>query len=558
MTSHAAAAIFVGSSEAVEVTMLRCRASASGANALIVDGTLTQATITECDFSKSDIGLEVRSGAIALVDSSKFCENQNFGVLVWQNAHAHTRIGPGNTMSGNQGSGVMLAASGVTIVGCTVSNNRLFGITVEPPPPGRERIAVTIQDCTLAGNGWGGVQFNDRTTGVLERCIVRANKMEGVVVGYGAKTVKIRNNTICDNLMSQPNATAISMLGTGKVAGNNKYANNKFVPESLFSSEMMESIEREMNAGGGLQALNRAVEAEFVGDNPRHANSANQRAQQLLLQQKAPHIHGRLKCAKCGKQGGPRVKMHPCTKCQAVAYCSKQCRNEHHHECTPAVLFPDTNGKEIPSSCRELAATRSGSSPRACGNCQVLPAGDKLHMKCGRCKGVVYCSSACQKQNYAAHKNSCKKQRVPQTKEDYLTVHTTPQHPSLSGTRNMNNVYHAPNGDVTRSSTHAGKLPMDRTSELIIKIQGSDDSLILKDDALQFYSQDRKVAGWITAAANADERSTQSYKTICDKILRQGDAGRMSGKKAYFKARIDGESLLGVDCGKLISSNIEW
>ena len=57
-------------------------------------------------------------------------------------------------------------------------------------------------------------------------------------------------------------------------------------------------------------------------------------------------------CAKCGKTG---VKGN-CAKCQAVAYCSRECQRadwvRHKRHCMPVIV------KEIPSKGRGLVASK--------------------------------------------------------------------------------------------------------------------------------------------------------------------------------------------------------
>ena len=67
---------------------------------------------------------------------------------------------------------------------------------------------------------------------------------------------------------------------------------------------------------------------EFIKLNQHHQGRyAGQRRREILVcKQMVPHLFGRLQCAKCGAEGGPRKKirkkMVPCVKCNEVVYCS--------------------------------------------------------------------------------------------------------------------------------------------------------------------------------------------------------------------------------------------
>ena len=72
----------------------------------------------------------------------------------------------------------------------------------------------------------------------------------------------------------------------------------------------------------------------------------------------APYLFGRLQCAKCGAEGGPRKKMVPCVKCNEVVYCSTQClkadASRYQESCDPVPFYETLDGKEISIDAEHL------------------------------------------------------------------------------------------------------------------------------------------------------------------------------------------------------------
>ena len=311
--SATGAAICVGNSahsSEIEVTMVLCNARSSVGNAFICVGSRTQVQLQQCTASHSKNGLEVRMGARAHVRSSHFSCNENSGVLIWQHASAETVVGPDNVIQDNQGSGALLSAQGVLFHHNKVTGNKLFGVTVQADPaPGFKDIEVKVEGCELFLNGWGGVQFCMGTYGVISGCHIKKNNQCGIMVGMGVEKLNIAGNRIQGNYSHQE--TGIVMRGRAKVADDNKFSNNRMTPEK--AEEFLKTMQK-------LELIEAKTEKakEFIKSNEYHqGRHAGQRRREILVcKQMAPHLFGRLQCAKCGAEGGPHKKMVPCVECK--------------------------------------------------------------------------------------------------------------------------------------------------------------------------------------------------------------------------------------------------
>ena len=542
-TSATGAAIYVGDgvcSGEIEVTMVMCNARSSVGNAIICAGSHTQLQLQQCDASHSMGGLEVRKGATAFVSSSHFSCNKNSGLLVWQHASAKTVIGPDNVIQDNQGSGAMLAVRGIVFYHNKVTGNKLYGVTVEPDPaPGFKDVKVKIEGCQLSQNGRGGVQFCGGTCGVISGCHIEKNNQCGIMVGMGVEKLNIAGNQIQGNYSLQD--TGIVMLGRAKVANNNTFSNNQTTPEK--AKEFLSTV-------------------DFMKLYKHHQEThVRQRSQEILmLKQMAPHLFGRLRCVKCGAEGGPRKKMVPCVKCNKVVYCSMQClksdADQHQKSCHPVPFYDTSGGEAITLGADDLQYMQAEreNAGMMCANCDAM-AKNMHFMKCAACRRVAYCSKECQIKHWPVHKTVCKSapmescgkktKKAVSLSSSFVSVKATTQYPlevkrmSRRGTNDTYmclNRYVGPDGSVVivdpvgmfRLSSDA--VPM------VIKIQGNEDALIKKNTFLQFYNEDRSVSGWIQASMNTTGEFKDAYTLICDTIMQFGDAGRFGGKKGYFDA----------------------
>ena len=555
-TSATGAAICVGDSSCsseIEVTMVMCNARASVSSAIICAGSRTQLKLQQCNASHSLHGLEVRTGATARVRSSHFSCNTNAGVLVWQHASAETVIGPDNVIQDNQGSGAMLCARDILFHRNKVTGNKLFGVTVQPDPaPGFKDVEVKVEDCTLSQNGWGGVQFCVRTCGVISGCRIKKNDQCGIMVGMGVEKLSITGNRIQGNYSLQE--TGIVMLGRAKVADDNKFSNNRMTLEKpLKSNEHHQS---------------------------RHASAYQIRYENLIAKQMAPHLFGRLRCAKCGVEGGPHKKMVPCVKCHGVAYCSMQCLkadvDRHQGSCDPVPFYETVEGTEITFDVEHLQHMQAERDNTVCSNCDAIIIHKHL-MKCAACKCAAYCSRECQEKHWPVHKTVCKcadtkshskeTNAVVSLSSSFVSVKATTQH-SLEAeriSRRCTGDAHIGTSEVSDSSVMTrivdpvGVLQLSSdVVPVVIKIYGSEDDLIKKDTFLQFCNEDRSVSGWIVASMNTTGEFKDAYTLICDTIMQFGDAGRLGGKKGYFEAVIQRNMEVKVNCGNLVTENIEW
>ena len=540
------AAIGIGDrtySNEIEVTMVMCNARSSVGNAFVCEGSHTKVQMQQCNGTYSKNGLEVRMGATAHVRSSYFSCNKNSGVLVWHNASVETVVGPDNVIQDNQGSGALLASRGIIFHHNKVTGNKLYGVNVQADPaPGFKDVEVKVEDCKLFQNGLGGVQFCMGMCGVISGCHIKENNVCGIMVGMGVEKLSITGNRIQGNYSLQE--TGIVMLGRAKVADNNKFSNNRMTPEkeeeflkTVHAVECMEAKSEKANE------FTKSIERKHEG----------QRRRDILVRKlMAPHLFGRLQCAKCGAEGGPRKKMLPCVKCNEVVYCSTQCleadANQHEESCNP-VPFYETYSFDA-EHLQRMQAERENAR-MVCANCNAI-ANKEPYKKCAKCKCAAYCSKECQKKHWPVHKTVCK--------SAFVTVKATTQNPwdAKHSSMSVAYMYMGPDGSV-RIGDPMGvyQLSSDAVA-MVIKIQGSEDDLIMKNTLLQFYNQNRSVSGWIQASMNNTGELKNAYALICDTIIQFGDAGRWGGKKGYFQAVVQRDMEVKVNCVTLVAENIEW
>ena len=567
------AAMVVGDvvqSNEIEVTMVMCTARSSVGNAIICTGSHTKVQLQQCNGTHSKNGLEVRMGATAHVRSSHFFCNEISGVLVWQHASPETVIGPDNVIQDNQGSGALLAARGIVFLNNKVTGNKLFGVSVEADPsPGFKDVEVKVEGCELFQNGCGGVQFCEGTCGVISGCHIKKNNQCGIMVGMGVEKLSIAGNRIQGNYSMQE--TGIVMLGRAKVAGDNKFSNNKLTPET--TEECLKTMQE-------LQLIEAKTETtkEFIKLNEHHqGRHAGQRRREILVcKQMAPHLFGRLQCAKCGAEGGPRKKMVPCVKCYEVVYCSTQClkadANQHQESCDPVLFYETVDGKEISIDTEHLQRMQAEreNAGMVCAYCNAI-ANKEPYKKCAKCRHAAYCSKECQKKHWPVHKTVCKSapkescsQKTKAGASSFVIVKATTQNPFKAKCTSMNdtvlsiNNYVGPDGSV-RIGDPVGMFQLSSDAvPMVIKIQGSEDDLIKKNTHLMFYNENRSVSGWIEAAMNTTGEFKDAYTLICDTIMQFGDAGRLGGKKGYFNAVVQRNMEVKVDCVTLVAENIEW
>ena len=568
--SATGAAMVVGGivqSTEIEVTMVMCNARSSVGNAIICTGSRTKVQLQQCNGTHSEIGLEVRMGATAHVRSSNFSCNKNSGVLVWQHASPETVVGPDNVIQDNQGSGALLESRGIVFHHNKVTGNKLFGVSVQPDPAlGFIDVEVKVEDCELFQNGLGGVHFYGETCGVISGCHMKKNNQCGIMVGMGVEKLSIAGNRIQGNYSLQK--TGIILQGRANVADDNKFSNNKRTPRK--KEEYLKTMQE-------LKLIEAKTETakEFIKLNQHHqGRHAGQRRREILVcKQMAPHLFGRLQCAKCGAKGGPHKKMLPCIKCNEVVYCSKQCleadANRHQQSCDPVPFYETVDGKEISIDADHLQSLQAQreNAGMVCAYCDAI-ANKEPYKKCAKCRHAAYCSKECQIKHWPVHKTVCKSapkescsQKTKAGASSFVIVKATTQNPFKAKCTSMSVTvltYVGPDGSV-RIGEPVGVFQLSSDAvPMVIKIQGNEDDLIMKNTFLQFYNENRSVSGWIQAAMNATGEFKDAYTLICDTIMQCGDAGRVSSKKGYFNAVVQRNMEVKVNCGNLVAENIEW
>ena len=559
-------------SNEIKVTMVMCNAKSSVGNAIICEGSHTKVQLQQCYGTHSKNGLEVRMGATAHVRRSNFSSNRNSGVLVWQHASPETVVGPDNVIQDNQGSGALLGSRGIIFHHNKVTRNKHFGVSVQPDPaPGFKDVEVKVEDCELFQNGLGGVQFYGETCGVISGCHIKENNQCGIMVGMGVEKLSIAGNRIQGNYSLQE--TGIMMQGRAKVGDDNKFSNNRVTHQK--AKECLKTMQE-------LELIDAKTETanEFIKLKEQHqGRHAGQRRREILVcKQMAPHLFGRLQCAKCGAEGGPRKKMVPCVKCNEVVYCSTQCLKadaiQHKESCDPVLFYETADGKEISIDAEHLQRMQAQreNAGMVCANCKAI-SNKEYFKKCAKCRSAAYCSKDCQIKHWPVHKTVCKSapkescsQKTKAGASSFVTVKATTQNPfkaectSMSGTVLSINKYMGPDGSVVdRIGDPVGVFHLSSDAvPMVIKIQGSEDGLIKKNTHLMFYNENRSVSGWIHAAMNTMGEFKDAYTLICDTIMQRGDAGRLGGKKGYFQAVVQRNMEVKVDCGNLVAENIEW
>ena len=480
---------------------------------------------------------------------------------MWVDRGITTVVGPDNVIQDNEGSGALLSAWGILFHHNKVTGNKFCGVTVHADPaPGFRDVEVKVEDCEVLMNSLGGVEFREGTCGVISGCHIQENNLCGIMVGMGVEKLSIVGNRIEGN--DSLHETGIMMQGRAKVADDNKFINNRMTLEKALC--LLEFIKSD----------------EFVKSNEHHQKRhVGQRRRDILAsKQMAPHLFGRLQCAKCGAEGGPRKKMVPCVKCYEVVYCSKQClkadANHHERSCDPVPFYETPDGKEITFNAKHLQRLQAEreNAGMVCANCNDI-ANKEPFKKCAKCKRAAYYSKECQKKHWPVHKTvcksapkeSCSKKTKPMVSlsSSFVTVKATTQHPleakhmPTRGTHLCIDIYMSPNGRLVMDPESVFQLSND-AMPMVIKIQGSEDDLIKKITHLEFYNENRSVRGWIHAAMNATGEFKDAYTLICDTIMQFGDAGRLSGKKGYFEVVVQRNMEVKVNCGNLVAENIEW
>lgn len=147
-------------------------------------------------------------------------------------------------------------------------------------------------------------------------------------------------------------------------------------------------------------------------------------------------------CASCGAKEGllflpghpewvpheHRISVHKsCARCKAVCYCSKRCQVAHwklgHKEnCEPTEAYLQSLREKCSATNEEAKAKFEAAKETARAlvvACQNCGATDVKLKRCGACNKAWWCSRACQKQAWPAHKAECGGlQQLQQSVED--------------------------------------------------------------------------------------------------------------------------------------------
>jgi hypothetical protein len=71
------------------------------------------------------------------------------------------------------------------------------------------------------------------------------------------------------------------------------------------------------------------------------------------------------------------------------------------------ISMSDNNANQFLGLQRSLKAAGILEHAPPCNKCNVKEPKDEKFLKCGRCKGIVYCSKECQKNDWPVHKTVC-------------------------------------------------------------------------------------------------------------------------------------------------------
>jgi hypothetical protein len=105
-------------------------------------------------------------------------------------------------------------------------------------------------------------------------------------------------------------------------------------------------------------------------------------------------------CAVCSKALEKPLR---CGRCGAVCYCSAHCQREH---------WRSGGHKQAcftKEERRERKAVKKQSTVKACALGSKSAASGCEMKSCGRCRGVYYCSTDCQRWHWPAHRDECRK-----------------------------------------------------------------------------------------------------------------------------------------------------
>lgn len=287
-------------------------------------------------------GLELRAGGSACIEDCNFFANGRQGIMVWNSAgnlkatrcdvHTHA-MESGIIVMDNVGSTAEFQE-------CRIDSNAFAGVAVQTG--GR----ASLLECKISGNN-DGVLIQDSGHAVVETCDVFENKSSGIFVGYDhTGKANIINNNIHDNMFK---GIFLGVPGQSRrvcLEGNREHGNKGLPPVGIKKEIMRPEYDSSKLRRWAKKVNKNKAKAEPV-TNAHHGQAVpaatpfEEMFDRTRLQNVYTTADTLLGCGFCQKMPVKGdAKFPKCSKCQAIAYCSRDCQVKHWKAGHKKVCYP--------------------------------------------------------------------------------------------------------------------------------------------------------------------------------------------------------------------------